>query len=137
MAKYVVRTKKNVIGGKEKVLYYGVPVSSGVIDLNYIANEVSVRGSLTSEDVIAAISAVARLTRKHLAAGDTVNLNGLGLFTVSASSEGCQTPEECTPAKVKPLRVCYKADPEMRRVLAEIKYEKREKNRKREEETGG
>ncbi|NDV80405.1 HU family DNA-binding protein [Bacteroides sp. 51] len=127
MAKYVVRTKKSVLGEEEKVQYYGVPVSSGVIDLKYIADEASVRGSLTPEDVIAAISVVARLTRKHLAMGDTVNLNGLGLFTVSASSEGCDTPEECTPAKVKPLRVCYKADPEMRRVLAEIKYEKREK----------
>jgi len=133
MAKYVVRTKKSVLGEKEKVLYYGVPVSSGVIDLAYIAEEASVRSSLTPEDVIAAISTVARLTRSHLAQGDTVNLSGFGLFTVSASSEGCKTPEECTPAKVKPIRVCYKADPEMRRVLAEIKYEKREKNQKKEE----
>lgn len=130
MAKYVVRTKKNVLRGEERVLYYGVPVSSGVIDLKYIANEVSARSSLTPEDVIAAISAVARLTRKHLVDGDTVNLNGLGLFTVSASSEGCETPEECTPAKVKAMRVCFKADREMRCVLSEIKYEKREITKK-------
>ena len=130
MAKYVVRKKKNSIGKEEKMLYYGVPVSSGVIDLNYIAEEASVRSSLTPEDVIAAISSVSRLMREHLASGDTVNLNGLGIFTVSASSEGCQTPEECTPAKVKPLRVCYKADAEMRRVLAEIKYERKERKAK-------
>ena len=131
MAKYVVRTKKNVLGGEDSVLYYGVPVSSGVIDLKYIADEASVRSSLTPEDVIAAISTVAQLTRKHLANGDSVNLNGLGLFTVSASSEGCETPEECTPAKVKPMRVCFKADQEMRRVLSEIKYEKREVSKKK------
>lgn len=129
MAKYVVRTKKSVMGNREKGLYYGVPVGSGVIDLDYIAAEASVRSSFPPEDVIAAVGTVARLMRKHLAMGDSVTLPGLGIFTVSASSEGCQTPEECTPAKVKPMRVCYRANPEMRRVLAEIKYEKRERHR--------
>lgn len=126
MAKYVVRSKKDKSGEKEKTLYYGIPVSSGVIDLDYIAKEISVRSSLTEEDVIAAVSAVARLTRKHLATGDSVNLKGFGMFTVSASSEGCLTPEECTPSKVKPQRVCFKADSHMRMTLAEIKYEPRE-----------
>lgn len=84
---------------------------------------------INPEDVIAAVGTVARLMRKHLAMGDSVTLPGLGTFTVSASSEGCQTPEECTPAKVKPMRVCYRANPEMRCVLAEIKYEKRERHR--------
>ena len=46
MAKYVVRTKKSVMGNREKGLYYGVPVGSGVIDLDYIAAEASVRSSL-------------------------------------------------------------------------------------------
>ncbi|NDV83715.1 HU family DNA-binding protein [Bacteroides sp. 51] len=126
MAKYVVRSKKDKSGNEEKTLYYGIPVSSGVIDLDYIAREVSVRSSLTEEDVIAAVSAVARLTSKHLSKGDSVNLKGFGMFTVSASSEGCATPEECTPAKVKPQRVCFKADSYMRGALAGIKYELRE-----------
>lgn len=131
MAKYVVRKKKSVIGEKEKTLYYGVPVSSGVIDLEYIAKEICARSSLTEEDVIAAISAVARRTQHHLAKGDSVNLKGFGLFTVSASSEGCATPEECTPAKVKPQRVCFKADSYMRTTLANIKYELGEPKKKK------
>lgn len=59
MAKYVVRTKKSVMGNREKGLYYGVPVGSGVIDLDYIAAEASVRSSLPPEDVIAAVGTVA------------------------------------------------------------------------------
>ena len=123
MAKYVVRPKKDKSGEEERTLYYGVPVSSGIIDLKYIAKVVSERSSLTEEDVIAAVSAVARLTRQYLAEGNTVKLEGFGLFNVSASTEGCQKPEDCTPAKVKAQRVCFKADNRMRSLLEEIRYE--------------
>jgi len=124
MQSYVVRTKRFKSGDEEKLRYYGVPVVSGQIDEEYLAKEICERGSLTEPDVLATIFALKQLIRKHLKDGYSVKLKGIGLFSVSASSEGADTPEECTPAKVKAQRVCFKADDYLRGVLPEIKYEK-------------
>lgn len=129
MAKYVVRPKTDKTGEKEKVHYYGVPVSYNQVTVEDMAEKISQQSSLTEEDVISAVSSVAKLMRQQLADGNTVYLRDIGLFTVSASSEGCDTPEECTPAKVKAKRVCFKADNKLRGILPGMKFELEKKKK--------
>lgn len=124
MQSYVVRTKKFKSGDEYKMRYYGVPVTSGQIDDEYLAKEISERSSLTEPDVLAAIASLKVLMRKYLKHGNTVRLKGIGLFSVSASSQGFDTPEECTDSTVKAQRICFKADDYLRGVLPEIKYQK-------------
>lgn len=122
MQLYVVRPKVDKSKKEEKVLYYGVPVTSGQVDVDQLAREICVRCSLTSADVLATISALSEVMQDHLLIGNTVYLKGIGLFSISASSLGCATPKECTPAKVKAQRVCFKADNMMRSILARMEY---------------
>lgn len=126
---YVVRKKIDKSNGQNITRYYGVPVTSGQVDEDYLAREICARCSLTTGDVLAAVSALSDVMQYHLRNGNTVSLKGIGLFSVSASSEGCETEKECTPAKVKAQRICFKADREMRGILHEITYQK--VNRKR------
>lgn len=121
---YVVRKKLDKSGEQTITRYYGIPVTYGQIDEDYLAREICSRCSLTEGDVLAAVSALSDAMQKHLSNGCTVSLKGIGLFSVSASSKGCDTPEACTPAKVKAQRVCFKADPWMRSILPEIKYKR-------------
>lgn len=122
MQLYVVRSKVDKISEEEKVQYYGVPVISGTVDEEYLANEISERCSLTPSDVLAALSALSYSIQSHLEDGRSVNLKGIGIFSVSASSEGFDTPEECTPAKVKARRICFRADIALRSILGRMKY---------------
>ena len=124
MQSYVVRTKRFKSGDEEKLRYYGVPVTSGQIDEEYLAKEICEQSSLSEPDVVATILSLKRLIRKHLKNGYTVKLKGIGVFSVSACSEGFETPEQCTDSTVKAQRVCFKADDYLRGVLPEIKYQK-------------
>ncbi|MDR0657702.1 MAG: HU family DNA-binding protein [Mediterranea sp.] len=131
MQLYVVRPKVDKSKKEEKVLYYGVPVASGQVDADHLAWEISERCSLTAADVLATISALSDVMQHHLLIGNTVYLKGIGLFSVSASSSGCATPKECTPAKVTAQRVCFKADSIMRSILARMKYKFSERAKKK------
>lgn len=132
MQHYVVRPKVDKSSGEEKIMYYGIPVTAGKVTEEQIAAEICERSSLTEADILGAIKALSRSINDHLADGKTVHLKDIGMFYVSATSEGSPTPEGCTPSKIKPNRVCFKADNSMRSVLARIKYQftKRDKSRK-------
>lgn len=131
MQLYVVRPKVDKSSEEEKTRYYGVPVLSGTVTEDDLAREISERSSLTPADVLAAISSISDLMQKHLSDGRSVNLKGIGIFSVSATSEGCDTPEECTPAKVKAQRICFRADNALRSILEGMRYKltKRGKSR--------
>lgn len=124
MQHYVVRSKVDKTGEVEKKRYYGVPILSGQVDEIRLSDEICRRCSLTEADVLATLSALSDLMQEHLEEGESVKLKGIGIFSVSASSKGFDTPQECTAAEVKPQRVCFRADKELRRVLGKMKYKK-------------
>ena len=131
MMSYVVRPKLDKSKEKSKTLYYAVPVTSGQVTGDMLAHEISERCSLTPADVVASISALSDVMQDHLRIGNTVYLEGIGLFSLSASSPGVETPQECTPAKVKALRVCFKADRAFRNVLAKMKFKRCDRGKKK------
>ncbi|WP_321517893.1 HU family DNA-binding protein [uncultured Bacteroides sp.] len=122
MSYYVVRQKIDKSEGKEKVRYHGVPVASGQVGMDELAKDICGRCSLTEADVYAAVIALSDVMQAYLMKGNTVYLKDIGSFSVSAGSEGYETPDECTPSKVKAQRVCFKADKEMRGILGKISY---------------
>ncbi len=124
MSLYVVRQKVDKSGKEEKVSYHGVPVTSGQVGVDELAQDICERCSLTEADVYAAVIALGDVMQAYLMKGNTVYLKDIGLFSVSAGSEGYETPDECTPSKVKAQRVCFKADKKMRGILPKIKYQR-------------
>lgn len=124
MQLYVVRTKIDKSGEEEKTVYVGTPVTSNRVTEVDIAREICERSSLTEEDVLHALGAVARLLHEHLEDGSTVSLKGIGTFSVSGSTVPCATPEECTPGKMKARRICFKADKILRAVLEKMRYKR-------------
>lgn len=124
MCKYVVRHKVDKSGESEKVRYYGVPITSGQVGVKELAKDICSRCSLNAADVHAAVIALGEVMQNYLMKGNSVYLEDIGLFTVSASSEGFETPDECTPSKIRAQRVCFKADKEMRSILGQIKYQR-------------
>ncbi len=124
MSLYVVRQKVDKSGEEEKVRYHGVPVSSGQVGMDELARNICERCSLTEADVYAAVIALADVMQTYLMKGNTVHLKDIGLFSISAGSEGYEKPDECTPSKVVAQRVCFKADKEMRSILPQIKYQR-------------
>lgn len=80
------------------------------VDINRLANELAERSSLSPGDVLSVLRQLPDRVAEHLKQGRTVNIKGLGVFLPSVTSDGYETPEEVTPAKVRLNRVCFRAD---------------------------
>jgi hypothetical protein len=48
-----------------------------------------------------------------------------GRFTISATSNGFDTPEECNPKKVRANKIYFMADKELKRNLKGIEFERK------------
>jgi hypothetical protein len=56
--------------------------------------------------------------------GFSVKLDDLGVFSLSATSAGCASPEECTPHRVRAAKICFRADPQLKKNLKRVKFER-------------
>src|SRR5574344_300197 len=97
---YCVRKKTHLSEDKEKALYYAVPVSSGIIQTKKLASIISDRCSATEADILLVLNSLSSVMKTLLEDGKKVRLEDIGLFSLSASSDGFETPEECTPKQV-------------------------------------
>jgi hypothetical protein len=61
--------------------------------------------------------------KQYLHEGHTMRLEGLSLLSVSASSPGFDTPEECTPRRVKAGKICFRAATGLKEGLKHIRFE--------------
>jgi predicted histone-like DNA-binding protein len=131
--RYRVKQKRNGINDKE--LYYAIPAWSGLIGTREIAQRLSERSTLTPADIRATLIGLVDVMESYLHEGYSVKLDDLGVFRLSATSEGYATAEECTPRRVRVAKLCFRADPQIKKNLQFVtfKRDKSEKQGKREE----
>ncbi|WP_455592338.1 HU family DNA-binding protein [Bacteroides sp.] len=110
---YSIRKKVDKTKEEVKELYYAVPKAvqgREGIDEKRLAEDIQDQSSLMAGDVLSALQQLPNIIAHHIKNGRTVTIHGLGTFYPALSSEGFETPEECTPNKVKLTRVCFRAD---------------------------
>jgi predicted histone-like DNA-binding protein len=120
---YEVKTKRSGLGTKE-AKYYAIPVRSGEVSTRQLAREISKRCTLSETDVRATLIALTETMQDFLHDGYSVKLDDLGRFTISVTSDGFDTPEECTAKKVRANKICFMADKELKRNLKGIEFER-------------
>ena len=120
--KYRAKKKRNGINDKE--LYYAVPAWSGLIGTREIAQKLSLRSTLTPADIRATLIGLVDVMEDYLHEGYSVKLDDLGVFRLSATSDGYSTPEECTPHRVRAAKLCFRADPQIKKNLKFVKFER-------------
>jgi predicted histone-like DNA-binding protein len=120
--RYRVKQKRNGINKKE--LYYAVPAWSGLIGTREIAQELAGSSSLTSADIRATLIGLAEVMQTYLHNGYSIKLEDLGVFRLSVTSNGYTSPEECTPHRVRAAKLCFRADPQIKKNLKHVKFER-------------
>ena len=121
--KYDIKTKRSGVGTKE-VKYYAIPVRSGEISTRQLSKELSERCTLTETDIRATLIGLSKMIEEYLHQGYSVRLDDLGRFTLSATSCGCETPDECTPKQVKAKKICFMADKRLKENLKLVRFVK-------------
>jgi predicted histone-like DNA-binding protein len=108
-----------------------VPIRIDEISTRQLAKELAALSSLSEGDVLSTLTGLSTLVERYLRYGCTVRLDGLGLLSVSASSAGFDTPEECTPRHVKAKKICFRACPELKSNLKYITFEQEKEDKKK------
>jgi predicted histone-like DNA-binding protein len=120
--RYRVKQKRNGINNKE--LYYAMSAWSGIISTRDIAHELAGRSSLTPADIRATLIGLVEVMETYLHNGYSVKLDDLGVFRLSATSDGYASPEECMPHRVRVAKLCFRADPQIKKKLKHVKFER-------------
>lgn len=82
--------------------------------LDEFAKEISSASGVSEGETISVLKDFRALLRKMLLAGRSVNISGLGYFFLSAQSKGTETKEDFTVADISGLRICFRANSDIR-----------------------
>lgn len=102
------RKAKKTINNQTK--YYPQAVTSGKpISTKQVAERLAKISTVSYADVMAVLAELAGVMADYMALGKTVKLDGLGTFyyTLSASGNGVDTPEEVTSKLITGVRVRF------------------------------
>ena len=101
-----------------QVITWGKPAT-----LNTIAHKMTYSSSLTLGDIKSVLTNFVYAMRAELFAGRSVNIEGFGVFSLSATTEGSETKEECQATKIKSLRINFRASTSVRPNLTSTRAE--------------
>lgn len=82
--------------------------------LGECAKEISGSSGVSEGETISVLKDFRSLLKKLLLAGRTVNIEGLGFFYLAAKSKGTDTAEEFTASDISGLRICFRANNDIR-----------------------
>ena len=110
-------------GSKKK--YHARIVTRSIIKTDYLVNEIVDMSTFTRADVKGTLEALSYLIEKHLGYGNSVELEGIGTFSVSVECpKGIENPKEIKSSNVHFKKVVYKSDMRLRKGLQSMSFQR-------------
>ncbi|MCD7936210.1 MAG: HU family DNA-binding protein [Tannerellaceae bacterium] len=104
----------------EKPIYKVTLLTTGNIGTEELAKELSHTSSFTPGDLYGIIRNLVSVISRELASGQTVTLDELGTFSISAELDKApEDPEKITGKDIHFKRVCFKAAPMLKQNIKE------------------
>ncbi|MFA5330450.1 MAG: hypothetical protein WC384_21840 [Prolixibacteraceae bacterium] len=105
----VVRTAQPGVKGGGTYKYYPRVTNRNKIDLEELSAIISEKCTLHGADIHATLIALVAEIPRLLINNYIIELGSLGLFSLHISGEPADTPEEVTSAKIKSVKVAFRA----------------------------
>ena len=120
-AKYAFyKTPPNRETGETGSLYAKV-VSGGKITTDKLADEIAQRSTFSSGDVKGVVKALSEMLHYHLSEGETVDIDGIGNFSVTLKTlKGITDPKQIRAESIRFNNVVYRTSPELKHKLKTI-----------------
>ena len=120
---YSLREIKNNSFTGNKPCYAVNLVTSGNVDLEDLADTINHMSSASQGDVTGILKNLVSLVAQELSNGNTVTLNGLGTFSLSAGlNKEITNPEQVTGNDIEVKRVCFKSSPDFRNKIKDVSF---------------
>ena len=133
MRRYYSITKKTFVDktGVEQTKFYPNSVAVGLYTTEDMARDISEASSFTEADMVGALKGLSNIIITKLKLGYNVKLDGIGTFSLSLTSEGFDTEEECKPSRIKVKKIAFKSERKLRKEMIGLKFYKAELKNKR------
>ncbi len=122
----VISTFKPGAGKEGEKIYFPRLTGSTPANLEEMAGLLAQRTSASRGDVYLVLTGLAELIPELLSQGKTVRIDRLGSFALHAKVLTSDSPEEVSYRNIKELRLRFKADKEIKKMLKRISFKKQE-----------
>ena len=105
--------------------WYARAKSSGELTFRKLSKEISEGSTTVSDtDVLAVLSDLTKILRRHLENGEIVRFGDFGSFQISIGSKGADTPEKFHNSMIKSSKVVFRPGIDLREMKNNLKFEK-------------
>ena len=123
-AKYFTYESPEPKKGKKKK-YHARIIPNQTIRTDYLVDEIADMSTFTHADVKGTLEALSYLIEKHLSYGNPVELDGIGIFSVSVECpKDIEDPREIKPGRVHFKKVNYKSSLRLKAGLKSMQFER-------------
>jgi predicted histone-like DNA-binding protein len=123
MAVLLRKVKRDNPQDRSRSKWYLTQEKSGKVGIKDIAREITGRSALSLGDVQSVLSNLMEILPVFLKLGQSVNLEGFGIFRISVTSEGAARPEELNARHVKDVKLLFLPSVDLKRNLEGITFE--------------
>lgn len=122
--KFKVVERKTQIPNKsgKKVVYSANMVKYGKTTTRQLAMHINERTSHTRADVLGLIEAISAEMLREMLMGKSVELEGLGTFSLDIRSSSTESQEDFTYRNIEGLKIRFTPSIEIKAKLAEVSY---------------
>lgn len=90
--------------------------NSRLYDIKRLSQEIEELGGMSAEDVEHVVTAIVRNLKRKLTDGDSVKLDGLGVFYTTFHSKGTEKSEDCSVKNIDKVNIRFLTDSGLRLV---------------------
>lgn len=96
---------------------YAKVVSGGKITTDQLADEIAGRSTFSSGDVKGVVKALSEMLHYHLSEGETVDIDGIGNFSVTLKTpKDITDPKQIRAESIRFNNVVYRTSPELKQI---------------------
>ena len=111
----VVELSSNPLDKTAPKRYYPKAITLGQsVGLRFISDKISDNSSLSRGDVVSVVQNFVEKLKEQLLEGKSVNIAGLGVFTLSLKSKGEEKLDEVKAKSVRAVRICFQASKDLK-----------------------
>lgn len=116
--------KQNNIATPPQVKYYPCAVSKGEVNLEYIAETISSRSTVSVADCYGVLMAMSAVVTQELANGNIVKIDRLGTFAITVKGTGTDCPELLCKDTIKGVNMLFKPAKNIKKILSNITFKR-------------
>lgn len=116
--------KQNNIVSPPQVKYYPCAVSSGEVDLEYLAEIIASRSTVSVADCYGVLIGMSQVIGEELAKGKIVKIERLGTFALTLKGVGTDEPEKLNKNTILGTKMLFKPARSLKKVLTTLKFKR-------------